>query len=299
MSVFDLFRGFFGLPGGYYRGDGPRDPLFSGLTHDEEEDDDDEVEGFQFGMSDGFREQDPFDDRLRFGFSFGPGGTRFHEPRVFGEIFREMEEIFSGLGHWEEQHGRFGIPSIGLPTVPESPESRAGGWGGNSLRDFMLKSPDSLPSIPPPSSAPSGVPRGDDTGPHVPNSPFHHWRPFSKFHDLWKEERLKEQQQCREDGDLDSQVSSGGLDKIFTPPSSQPRTRSFFQSVTVTKVVKPDGTIEERRTVRDGQGKEESTVTRSGPQDSTGPFIPDASGPRTDLQDGFSLFHRFFGGFRG
>lgn len=45
--------------------------------------------------------------------------------------------------------------------------------------------------------------------------------------------------------DLDSAVSSGGLDQILSPPAarapSQPRIRSFFQSVTVTKVVKPDG----------------------------------------------------------
>lgn len=45
--------------------------------------------------------------------------------------------------------------------------------------------------------------------------------------------------------DLDSAVSSGGLDRILTPPGgqipNQPSTRSFFQSVTVTKVVKPDG----------------------------------------------------------
>lgn len=45
--------------------------------------------------------------------------------------------------------------------------------------------------------------------------------------------------------DLDSAVSSGGLDQILTPPAgqipNQPSTRSFFQSVTVTKVVKPDG----------------------------------------------------------
>ncbi len=45
--------------------------------------------------------------------------------------------------------------------------------------------------------------------------------------------------------DLDSAVSSRGLDQILTPPTgqspNQPRTRSFFQSVTVTKVVQPDG----------------------------------------------------------
>lgn len=124
------------------------------------------------------------------------------------------------------------------------------------------------------------------------------------------------------DLDLDSAVSSGGLDQILTPPAgqipNQPRVRSFFQSVTVTKVVRPDGvretvltnfhimflsvlghmrglsslhllvhscffcqTVEERRTVRDSQGKEETTVTRSGgpgiqegPDHQTGPVRP-------------------------
>lgn len=113
--------------------------------------------------------------------------------------------------------------------------------------------------------------------------------------------------------DLDSAVSSGGLDQILTPPAgqspTQPGTRSFFQSVVVTKVVKPDGvrscwlqrlhrpsqqildrfffscsssqTVEERRTVRDGQGREETTVTRSGPEPEAGPLVP---GRLTHLQ---------------
>lgn len=47
--------------------------------------------------------------------------------------------------------------------------------------------------------------------------------------------------------DLDSAVSSGGLDHILTPPAGQTPNhpaRSFFQSVTVTKLVKPDGVRE-------------------------------------------------------
>lgn len=40
--------------------------------------------------------------------------------------------------------------------------------------------------------------------------------------------------------DLDSAVSSGGLDQILAPPN-QPQSSSFFRSVTVSKVVKPDG----------------------------------------------------------
>lgn len=62
----------------------------------------------------------------------------------------------------------------------------------------------------------------------------------------------------KEDGDLDSQVSSAGLSTILRP--RQPR--SYFQSVSVTTVTLPDGAVEERRTVQDSQGHRETTVTR-------------------------------------
>uniref|UniRef100_A0A8C7WTJ7 HCLS1 associated protein X-1 n=1 Tax=Oryzias sinensis TaxID=183150 RepID=A0A8C7WTJ7_9TELE len=106
----------------------------------------------------------------------------------------------------------------------------------------MLKHPDRAPPHGSPLPPPHGSPR-------PPLSPFHDWTPFSKVN-------------------LDSAVSSGGLDQILAPPSGQkpdqPRSRSFFQSVVVSKVLRPDGTVEERRTVRDAHGREETTVTRSG-----------------------------------
>lgn len=305
MSVFDLFRGFFGVPGGHYRG--RRDPFFDAMTHEEDDDDEDEEEGF---FHDGFRgdPQDPFDSALRFGFSFGPDGMRIQEPPVFGHVLREMEEIFSQLGRWDGQpeSGHFGVPSIMPPQ--DRAERGGGGSSGNPLRDFMLKSPDSNQQ-----SGTSREPTND--GPpsyesQVPSSPFHGWTPFSKFNDIWKRGPQKApEEECKEDRDLDSAVSSRGLDQILTPPASQapsqPRTRSFFQSVTVTKVVKPDGTVEERRTVRDGQGNEETTVTRSGgpgtlegPDHQTGPAISGGQNPFSDMRDDDSLFSKFFGGFK-
>uniref|UniRef100_A0A3P9Q6Q8 HCLS1 associated protein X-1 n=1 Tax=Poecilia reticulata TaxID=8081 RepID=A0A3P9Q6Q8_POERE len=274
MSVFDLFRGFFGVPGGHFRG--RRDPFFDAMTHDDD-DEDDEEEGFYY---DGFRrdQQDPLDRAWRFGFSLGPDGMRFQEPAVFGHVLREMEEIFSQLGRWEghPESGHFGVPRI-LPPSPPQGRSES---SGNPLRDFMLKSPD-----------------GD-------SPPFDGWSPFSKFNDFWGETPQKTPgPEAKEDRDLDSAVSSGGLDQILTPPvgqnPSEPQSRSFFQSVVVTKVVKPDGTMEERRTVRDGHGNQKTTVTRSGgpeerpdgPDRQTGPVLP-------DLRDDDSLFSRFFGGFK-
>lgn len=70
---------------------------------DEDEDDDNGFHYEDFNRS----HQDPLDDLFRFGFSFGPDGMRFEEPRGFGQIFKEMEEIFAGLGRFDGQD-RFG-----------------------------------------------------------------------------------------------------------------------------------------------------------------------------------------------
>ncbi|XP_026156900.1 HCLS1-associated protein X-1 [Mastacembelus armatus] len=306
MSVFDLFRGFFGVPGGHYRG--RRDPFFDTMIH-EDDDDDDEEDGFYY---DGFRgdQQDPFDSVWRFGFSFGPDGMRIQEPPVFGHVLREMEEIFSQIGCWEGQpeSGGFGVPGIMPPPSHDRAESHGRRSSGNPLRDFMLKTPDSNPHWP--QTGPSREPRSDShpsyESPGFPSSPFHGWTPFSKFNDIWRHGPQKAPEQHKEDRDLDSAVSSGGLDQILTPPAgqapNQPRTRSFFQSVTVTKVVKSDGTVEERRTVRDGQGNEETTVTRSGgpgslegPDHQTGAVLP---GAFSDMRDDDSLFSKFFDKFK-
>ncbi|XP_072227261.1 HCLS1-associated protein X-1 isoform X2 [Leuresthes tenuis] len=307
MSVFDLFRGFFGVPGGHYRG--RRDPFFDAMTHDDDDDDDDdddEEDGFHY---DGFRgdQQEPFDGAWRFGFSFGPDGMRIQEPPVFGHVLKEMEEIFSQLGRWEEQPGSdpLGVPRIMPPQPPPQDRAEKGRGSKNPLRDLMLKSPDSDTGGPP-----SDIqPEFHQNSPEFPGAPFRGWTPFSKFNDVWRQgPQRTPHEELKEDRDLDSAVSSGGLDQILTPPAghtpTQPRTRSFFQSVTVTKVVKPDGTVEERRTVRDGQGNEETTVTRSGgggmlegPDHQTGPVPP---GPHrfSDLRDDGSLFSKFFGGFK-
>ncbi|KAM9340483.1 HCLS1-associated protein X-1 [Symphorus nematophorus] len=308
MSVFDLFRGFFGVPGGHYRG--RRDPFFDAMTHDDDDDDEDEEDGFYY---DGFRgeQQDPFDSAWRFGFSFGPDGMRIQEPPVFGHVLKEMEEIFSQMGRWEGQPetGHMGVPR--LPSPHDRAERGEGGSSGNPLRDFMLKSHEE-PQKPRP--GPSREPRDDvhpsQESPGSPSAPFNRWTPFSKFHDIWRNgPQSAPEDERKEDRDLDSAVSSGGLDQILTPPAgqapNQPRTRSFFQSVTVTKVVKPDGTVEERRTVRDSEGKEETTVTRSGgpgvlegPDHQPGSVIPGGQHSFSDMRDDDSFFSKFFGGFK-
>lgn len=67
------------------------------MTREEDDDDDDEEDGFYF---DGFHRDHPDPGGAwRFGFSVGPEGMRLQEPQAFGQMFREMEEIFSQFGH--------------------------------------------------------------------------------------------------------------------------------------------------------------------------------------------------------
>ncbi|XP_027010758.1 HCLS1-associated protein X-1 isoform X1 [Tachysurus fulvidraco] len=291
MSVFDLFRGFFGVPGGRNRGGDQREPFFEWLTHEDDDDDDDEVE-------DGFHHE-YFDDGLRFDFSFGPNRMRIQQPQLFEQIFQEMEDMFASLGSF-----RHDLPSVEAPPQrrPADEGSRRAGRRENSLRDFMLKHPDDYAHNSH-SVAPRDVCPSSPGGPSAPRSPFHHWTPFSRFRDVWSDGTRPKEEEKKVDGDLDSQVSSGGLEHILTPAPSQPNTRSSFKSVTVMKVVKPDGTVEERRTVRDGLGNEETTVIRSGPGAQEGPHddaSPSAGAPEpfSDMQDDFSIFSKFFGGFR-
>lgn len=295
MSVFDLFRGFFGVPGGHYRG--RRDRFFDIMTHDEDEDDDDDDE--DGGYYDGFRgeQQDPFDSAWRFGFSFGPDGMRIQEPPVFGQLLKEMEEMFAQMGSLD---GRADSRYFDFPrrVPPSAGDGESGGSSGNALRDFMLKSPDEhRPQRP--------LQPSHDT---APSAPFHSWTPFSKFDTLRRDSWKAPENHPKEDRDLDSAVSAEGLDQILAPPGGQappqPKPHSFFQSVTVTKVMKPDGTVEERRTVTDGQGNQTTTVSRSAPDRERGPPQGPPPGPPpvadfpqhfSDLRDD-SLFSKFFGG---
>lgn len=76
------------------------------MIHEDDDDDEDEDNDSGFHYDDFNRpRRDPLDDAFRFGFSVGPGGMRFEEPQLFGQIFRDMEEIFAGLGRFDERHG--------------------------------------------------------------------------------------------------------------------------------------------------------------------------------------------------
>uniref|UniRef100_A0A8B9NLT6 HCLS1-associated protein X-1 n=1 Tax=Accipiter nisus TaxID=211598 RepID=A0A8B9NLT6_9AVES len=165
-----------------------------------------------------------------FAFGFSPGGSR----GAFEELFRDVGELLGVFGGaWA------GPPQPFEPPLPGPSE----GSTGRQLRDSMLKHPDSL--------APDASPGVSERA----SEPARPWRPF-----LGVEDAHLASPSLKEDQDLDSQVSSTGLGTILRP--NEPKSHSYFQSVSVTKVTLPDGVVEERRTVQDSQGRQETTVTR-------------------------------------
>ncbi|XP_062453921.1 HCLS1-associated protein X-1 [Rhea pennata] len=147
----------------------------------------------------------------------------------FEELLRDMGDILGSLGGaWASPPQPFG------PALPGPSEDGV----GRPLRDSMLKHPDG--------PAPPG-------GPGAAREPP--WRPF-----VGLEDPQPAAPGLKEDQDLDSQVSSAGLGTILRP--DEPKPRSYFRSISVTKVTLPDGAVEERRTVQDSQGRRETTVTR-------------------------------------
>ncbi|XP_072405093.1 HCLS1-associated protein X-1 isoform X2 [Chiloscyllium punctatum] len=239
MSLFGLFRGFFGFPERGGGGGGER--FFQGMTLDDEDEDED----------DGF-----FGARQRDIFGFGPGGRHFDGG--FSGLFHEMDELFKGIGSWEVPSGQFDFPVL-------EPHPYGGGQQEGSRRnprDLMLKEPDRDHAAgsgeqPDPDQRDRATPKGPSGG---LLSPYRRpWNPPSVFEEMWESSRREES--AKEDNDLDSRVNSEGLDKILKP--SEPRTGSYFKSVSVSKVVLPDGSVEERRVTRDAEGNEETTVTRA------------------------------------
>ncbi|XP_075763487.1 HCLS1-associated protein X-1 [Pelodiscus sinensis] len=228
MSLYELFRGFLGLP----RGRRPREPFFGGMTRDEEEDEDEEA-GPSFGAG-------PGED---FGFSFG--GMRFHDNFGFDELFRDFNELFNEMGAWTLPHQPFELPAPEpAPGHPREEQTR------QALRDAMLKYPDSRR---PRSSPEEGGDLEADAGLAAPGT--RPWRPFAGLGEM-----RPAPPSTREDKDLDSRVSSEGLETVLR--AGEPKAPSYFQSVSVTTVTRPDGSVEERRTVQDSQGHRETTVTR-------------------------------------
>nr|XP_022329338.1 HCLS1-associated protein X-1-like [Crassostrea virginica] len=153
-------------------------------------------------------------------------------------IQREMETIFRS----------FGGMHMPFESIPGGREERR----GDNPRDFMLKEPDSS--------------QENQITPMPPSHRgFHHF--FEDFvHKFGPQEPI-----IKEDKDLDSEGKDIDLGRVFADPGSRlvpsPAQRGGFfsrgSSVSVTTIRGADGRIEEKRTVRDSSGREETTVTRT------------------------------------
>lgn len=272
MSVFDLFRGFFGFSGPR----SPRDPFFGGMTRDEDEDDEEEEEGASWGHGSSRFEGPQPPEEFAFGFSFSPGGgMRFHDNFGFDDLVRDFNNIFSEMGAWTLPARPPELPGPELEIPGERRQE------GQTLRDSMLKYPDShQPRIF------GGVLESDartDSPKAAPD--WGSQRPFHRFDDMWP---VTPHSRAREDKDLDSKVSQEGLGPVL-----QPQPKSYFKSVSVTKITRPDGTVEERRTVVDSEGRTETTVTH---QEADGSPRDDPESPTPPaLDDAFSILDLFLG----
>ncbi|XP_072503196.1 HCLS1-associated protein X-1 isoform X2 [Notamacropus eugenii] len=266
MSLFDLFRGFFGFSGPQR----PRDPFFGGMTREEDEEDEEDEGG---GGAWGSRFGGPgAPEDFTFGFSFGPGDEmRFHDNFGFDELIRDFNRIFGDMGAWT-------LPSRApeLPG-PERPDGRR--REGETIRDSMLKYPDSHQA--------RIFSRDSESGPGRPSPKagpdWDSKRPLRGFDDMWP---VTPDATTREDKDLDSRVSQEGLGQVL-----EPQPKSYFRSVSVTKITGPDGVVEERRTVIDSEGHKETTVTR---READGSSRDDSGTPQhPELGDSSSILNSF------
>ncbi|CAH1254947.1 HAX1 [Branchiostoma lanceolatum] len=253
MSLHDLFRGLFGFPGGR----GGRQPPPDYFDESEDWDDDDDGDGDE-------EDHDSFGhDFGAFGFRGGPGFEEFTGDdfgmsdmmKHFDEMFHTFDELFRQLGTVE-------FPPLPPPHRPGIEPPPSGPGHERSLRDRMLKEPGAIPEG---GSSRSEQPRAEQPTP----------KRYPQFEDFWKNpfgqlppspwENPPSSPQDKVDKDLDAQISSSDLDTILPrqQPSQPPQRRSFFKSITTTTIRGPDGKVEQRRTVRDGSGNEETVVTRN------------------------------------
>uniref|UniRef100_A0A8C9AUE7 HCLS1-associated protein X-1 n=1 Tax=Prolemur simus TaxID=1328070 RepID=A0A8C9AUE7_PROSS len=264
MSLFDLFRGFFGFPGPRSH----RDTFFGGMTRDEDEDEEEEEEeGATWGRGSPRFDGPQPSEEFGFSFSFSPGGgMHFHDNFGFDDLIRDFNSIFSEMGAWT------------LPSHPPGPESETPGERlreGQTLRDSMLKYPDShQPRI-------FGGVLESDARTESPK-PAPEWGSQRPFH------RVSTPSGSEIRAYLDSQVSQEGLGPVL-----QPQPKSYFKSISVTKITRPDGVIEEHRTVVDSEGRTETTVTQQ-EADSSPRSDPESPRPPA-MDDAFSILDLFLG----
>ncbi|XP_073744698.1 HCLS1-associated protein X-1 [Callorhinus ursinus] len=273
MSLFDLFRGFFGFSGPR------REPFFGGMTREDEEDEPGEEaeQGEAAAATWGRGSREGARPREEFGFGCGAGGTRLRDRFGFDDLVRDFSHVFSEMGPWTSPSRPRELPGPG----PEAETPGARRRERRTLRDAMLKYPDSQQ---PRTSAGASESEAASASPEAAPDRGSQ-RPLGVFEDVWP---MTPRSRAREDNDLDSQVSQEGLGPVL-----QPQPKSYFKSVSVTKITKPDGTVEERRTVVDSEGRTETTVTH---QEADGSPRDDPESPTSPaLDDAFSILDLFLG----
>jgi hypothetical protein len=224
----DIFRSFFGFPN---RKDSrsrlPDDSEAFEDPHQTENDDHDIHGAVPFGNSDLFMFTHP-DDIFR----------------QFDDMFAKFDNIFRGFGMPFEMPSVDRGPGEGniFPALPPAEDREI------TPRDKMLKRPDLLPP---------GDARTDDSS-----------RGF--FGRLWSHPTWDRRTEIKQDEDVDDSVRSSGLNSLFDDEEARmmkrpslPSHHSAFQSVSVHTYRGPDGKVEERRTMVDGRGNEQTIVTRS------------------------------------
>uniref|UniRef100_UPI00358EDFDE HCLS1-associated protein X-1 n=1 Tax=Myxine glutinosa TaxID=7769 RepID=UPI00358EDFDE len=200
MDLKDVLRGFFGFGGdgrGRRRADDLRPGGPWGWFVDDEDDD---------------------DCGLPFGNHHGEAFPDLHDPfRAMDDFMRMFESMFDSFPHSE-------------PFLDEERERP------HSLRDFMLKFPDSHP------------PQRDDDVTTIDKHKSYDSRGTTP-------EKRMPSPFVKEDNDLDNRLSSEGLGGFKELLPKEPQT-SIFRSYSIIRKTLPDGAIEERRTVYNDEGKQ-------------------------------------------
>uniref|UniRef100_A0A8C5VZT5 HCLS1-associated protein X-1 n=1 Tax=Microcebus murinus TaxID=30608 RepID=A0A8C5VZT5_MICMU len=186
--------------------------------------------------------------------SFSPGGgMHFHGNFGFEDLVWDFNSIFNQMGAWT-------LPS----HTPELPGPESDTPDCHQPRIFRGRVLESDARTESPKPAP-------DWGSQ---------RPFHRFHDIWP---VTPHPRAREDNDVDFQVSQEGLGLVL-----QPQPKSYFKSISVTKITGPDGIVEEHRTVVDSEGQTETTADSSCRSDLESPRPP-------TMDDAFSILDLFLG----
>ncbi|XP_063229771.1 HCLS1-associated protein X-1-like isoform X2 [Bacillus rossius redtenbacheri] len=245
MSLYNFMKRFFGFPDHqdqqFNRGNLNDNEPVNKFRKPWEDDDEDDDDGLDY------RAPAPF------GFRVFSNPVEIH--RFFEHQMNEMLKMFQGLdgspifsqegsmfGHDDPM---FGMPALPPPFAPEGSDVEGGKPGaGRSLRDLYLK-------------------------------PGYDARPGLRA------------RRDRRDSDLDDRIKNGELGPIIEslPGSSDPQPGGHksgrYRSIITFSTTRPDGGVEERRTIDNGNGKEETITRRIGDKTYSVTTTTDSNGIQT------------------